>query len=330
MKKNLRIVEKKVLRQLEIDSRMAFSKIGKNIRKSQQQVCYTVNALLEKEILNGFFTIIDYSKLDIINFCVFFKVNYINKGNLDNIIKFIKNNMHSSYIAATSGRFDLVCSFLTKNPSQFNKTLKNIVEEFSKELVSYEVLTIIVNKWYGRKYLFEKQDMPELSLFGGDREPEDVNEIDLKILYELSADARVNSAEIANKLKTTPKTVIKHIRELQTRKIIKGFKPLVNPRRMNHISRLLLIKYHNISINLEDQFVKYMKIHPNIVSISKSLGGCDIIITVEAANSIEYRKIEMEIREKFSELIHTIESYPLYKVYKKNYFPEFLLKNQKT
>ena len=44
--KKLRRVEKLVLRELEIDARIPLSRLGKRIRKSQQQVSYTVSSML--------------------------------------------------------------------------------------------------------------------------------------------------------------------------------------------------------------------------------------------------------------------------------------------
>ena len=71
-KKSLTNTEQSILNQLELDSRMPFTKMGKKIRMSQQKISYAVDSLIKKEIINGFYTLIDYSKLDIINFRVYF------------------------------------------------------------------------------------------------------------------------------------------------------------------------------------------------------------------------------------------------------------------
>lgn len=324
MKKKLRLIEEKVLRQLEKDSRRSFSNIGKKIRKSQQQVSYTVNALKGKSILNSLFTIVDYSKLDIISFCVYFKISYINKKNLEDFIAYLCNDVHTSWIATCSGKYDLICTFLSKNPSQFNKILKSIIKMFSKEIADYTVLTTIVNRWFGRKYLFKEYHLEEI-IFGGDREPEEISKKNLLILNEISKDARISSVTVANKLSTTPKTVIRSIKELEKKGLILGYKPSLNIRNMNMISKLILIRYHNSSLDLEDNFLNFLKNHPNIISISKTLGEWDIEIEVEAKNSMDFRMIEMELRERFALLIKEIENFSVFRVLKRRYFPGFLL-----
>ena len=40
---------------------------------------------------------------------------------------------------------------------------------------------------------------------------------------------------------------------------------------------------------------------------------------------MDFRKVEMEIRQRFAALIQEIESVPVYRTYKINYFPRFLI-----
>ena len=87
---------------------------------------------------------------------------------------------------------------------------------------------------------------------------------------------------------------------------------------------LVLLNYHNISRDIEDDLVNYLKNHPNIIGITKTLGKWDIIIKVEAAKRTELRKIEMDLRERFALLIKEVELIPIYNEYIENYFPEFV------
>ncbi|MBL7056283.1 winged helix-turn-helix transcriptional regulator [Candidatus Woesearchaeota archaeon] len=320
---NLRPVEKIILSKLDSNSRIAYSELGGKLGKSQQQVSYVVSSLTKRGIIQKFYSLIDYSKLNVLNFRVYFRVNYINQEKLDELIEHFVENPYTSWVATCGGRYDLICGFLTLNPSQFNKTLKEIMIKFPNQLQNYEVLTTIVLRSFGRKYLVKDYITKELFV-GGDRLPEKVDDNDMKILSELSEDARKSSVEIANKLSLTPKTVIQRIKNLQKNEVIIGFKQLLNARKMNHISSLLLVKYHNVSSEMEDELIKYLKVHPNIISVVKTLGEWDVEIEIETIDSVERRKIEMGIRQRFASLIQQTENIPLYLSYKKNYFPTFL------
>ena len=325
-KNRLRAVEKAIISRLEIDARVPFSRIGKLIRKSQQQVSYTVNTLVGKGAIQRFYTIMDYSRLNVINFRAYFKVSYVTKEKFDELISYLVSDAHTAWIATCGGRYDLICTFLALNPSQFNKTLRGITAKFPRQLQNYNVLTTIVIRRFGRKYLFKDMLALKELICGGDREPEDIDGTDMEILGELSKDARRSSVKIGNMLSMTPKTVMQRIRRLREMEIIMGFKPSLDIRKMGYISSLLLIKYHNVSTELENDMIHYLKAHPNVVGIVKTLGEWDIEIRIEAPDTMEFRKIEIEIRQKFTLLIQQTESVPLYKTYKTNYFPAFLIK----
>ena len=153
--KKLRRVEKLVLRELEIDARIPLSRLGKRIRKSQQQVSYTVSSMIEKGIIGGFYSVVDNSKLNILKFRVYFKVSYISKQRYDELIDYLVSDPYTSWIATCGGRYDLICTFFARNPSQFNKKLKAIMARFPRQRENYTVLTTVVNRKFGRKYLFE-------------------------------------------------------------------------------------------------------------------------------------------------------------------------------
>lgn len=324
-KSGIRYTEKLILGNLELNARTPFSRFGKKIRKSQQQISYTVSSMINREIIQNFYTIIDYSKLDVLNFRVYFRINYIDEKKFQKLIDYLSSEPHISRLSTCGGRYDIICTFFTLNPSQFNKTLRNIMEKFSQQLKNYTVLTTIVSREFGRKYIFKNPIIPQL-IVGGDRKPEKIDDIDMQILNELSEDARKKLISIGQKLDIGSKTIINRIKRLQKLKIIRGFRPLLNPEKIGMSSALLMIKYHNISAELEDKLINYLSVHPNIFSVTKTLGEWDIEIEIEVDSQIELRKIERQIRQRFFSLIQDVETIPIYNTQKKNYFPKFLIK----
>lgn len=323
-KNTLRKIEAQILARLDENSRTPFLWVGKKIKRSQQQVSYTVKSLIEREILDGFYSIVDYSKFDVLNFRVYFKVGFFNKEKFDKIIKFLVGNEYTSWVTTCGGKYDLICTFFTSNPSQFNKTLKAIIADYPDQLQNYNILTTIVLRWFGRKYL--SRTLPHEIIFGGDRAPVHLDNIDLNIVSELSDNARKSTVLIAENLSITPKTVMDRIKKLQKMEILIGYKPLLQSRKIGYVSNLVLIKFHNVRPETEDELVLYLKIHNNVLGIVKTIGEWDLEINVETIDSLEYRKFEMDIRQKFPLIIQHIDAVPLYHTYKLSFFPKFLVK----
>lgn len=325
MTEKLTVNEKSILRQMESNARMSFSQIAKKTRKSQQRVSYTVNSLIKKEIIKNFYTLIDYSKLGGISFRVYFKISYISQDIFKEFVEFLVSRQDTAWVSSCGGGYDIICTFFALNPSQFNKNLKKIMSEFPKLIQDYTILTTIVIRKFEREYILNNSHFSREVFIGGDREKKAIDEINMHILDLISENARINSVEIADKLGITPKTAIIRIKKLQDEETIVGYRPLLNLQKIEYVSNLLLIRYHNITVELENRLINYLKMLPNVVGIVKTLGEWDIEIEMEVKNTKDFRKIEIELRQKFSSLIHKIRSIPIYDTYKKTFFPKFLI-----
>ncbi len=324
-RKGLSNIEKLVLGRLEFDSRAPMTRIATSIRRSQQQVSYTVNSMQKKGIIKSFFTLIDYSKFNVLNFRVYFRVNYISRTKFDELIEYLVKEHHTSWIATCSGSYDLICSFFAGNPSQFNKTLREIMARFPQQLQNYSVLTTVVVREFGRKYLpHGKIALPEV-LMGGDSVPAEVDEKDMEMLDLVADDARKSAVSISAELSLSVKTVIERMKRLKEKGVIRGSRPLWDTRKAGYTPSLLMIRYHNITSDLESKFIGYLRVHPNVRCITKTLGEWDMEISIESKDVMERRTIEMDIRHLFAPLIQQAESVPLYHTYKKTFFPKFLL-----
>jgi Lrp/AsnC family leucine-responsive transcriptional regulator len=319
--------EQYILQQMEMGARTPLSVIGKRTRMSQQRISYALDSLMKNKVINGFFTLIDYAKLGILNFRVYFKVSYTNDDEFDKLIERLRTEPSTSWIATCGGRYDLLVTFFASNPSSFNKTIKDIMREFPNQLENCTILTTIVMRNFGRKYLFPNNtSIPKEIILGGDREPEQLDSVDLQLLWLVSDNARISAVEIGSKLNLTAKTVISRLKKLMNRKIIRGYRPILNVAQTGRMTFIVTIKSHNVVPEIEDKLVQYLMMHPNVVSIIKTLGEWDLEIQIEVESWYLYRKIIFQIRQKFKSLIQEIETTPLYDVYHKiSYFPQILI-----
>ena len=321
-------LDQKLLFLVDKNSRLGFSKIGKMLRTSEQRISYTIQSLRNKGIINDFIALIDYSKLGLLSFRVFFKIIYVDEEKFEQLISHFTKDSHISSVTSCGGRYDLICTFMAHNPSEFNKHLKAIMARFSRQLNNYSVLTSIVVRHFGRKYLSPNPPLHELFI-GGDRQPYQMNMQELEILGEVAQDARKSSVALAKKVGYTPKTIIAKINKLKEERVISGFSAFLSLEKAGYYRTLLLIKYHNISAEEEGKLVQFCKAHPNIIGLTKTLGEWDLEIEIEVKSIEDFRKIDIIIRKRFPTLIQDIESVPLYKTYKKNMLPKFLLEEKK-
>ena len=321
--------ERRVLSQLDKNSRESFRKIGKKIRMSQQNVSYTVKSLSERGVIKNFYTLIDYSMLSVLNFRVFFKINQNSEEKFNKMIEYFVKNDHTMWVSMCGGRHDLLCTFGAYNPSHFNKILRKTISSFPEQIDDYSILTTIVIRTLEREYLTAPKRSHKEIIIGGDREPVKLSERDLRIISEIADDARKNSVDISKKLSCEPKTVINRIKFLEKMQIINGYRPFIDFSKTGHVTVLLMIKYHNISIEDENRLTDYLYFHPNVTCITRTLGEWDIEIRIEARDIWNLKKIEREIRHRFAAIIQDTETVPIYREYKRTFFPRFILEKKK-
>ena len=83
----------------------------------------------------------------------------------------------------------------------------------------------------------------------------------------------------------------------------------------------ILIRFRNISEERENTLKEFCKVNPNIVYIVKSLGPWDFEIDVEVKNTEELRKILMNIKTEFSDILKDLSTLHIFQVHKYNFCP---------
>ncbi|MFC2143532.1 Lrp/AsnC family transcriptional regulator [Candidatus Aenigmatarchaeota archaeon] len=310
-----------LLFELSENSRTGYSKIGKKIRMSQQLISYKVKSYAHKGLIRSFFPVIDYAKLGYLSFRVFFKINYTNKNNFVSLLNKISKNNTITEIIECGGSYDVIITFSTKNPSAFNKVMKEIIYDYPN-LKDYMILTNVVSHNFPRKYLVDMKNNIRDTIVGGDREVFSIDSVDKKILFELQKSAIKSSIEIASSIKVSTKTVISRIRKLEKNKILLGYKPLLNLPAIDYKLNKIFLTHHNLSRKREQNLINFCKTTPNVTGVIKLFGGWDVEINVETKTMEKFREIYTELREKFQDIIKDIESFPLYNIHKQQYMPD--------
>jgi len=84
-------LSKKVLYELDEDSRSKLSNISKKCKTSQQMISYTIKQLIKKKEILGFTTVFDYGKFGLHSYIVLFRLLYRKKQDFNKFINNLKN-----------------------------------------------------------------------------------------------------------------------------------------------------------------------------------------------------------------------------------------------
>lgn len=317
----------KLLNELENNARQTLSQIAKKLKTSQQVVSYRIDSLLKKNILYGFYTIINFTLLGYTSYRTMIRLTNITEEKHKQIIRYLMKHPNVLWLVECGGRWDLIVNFMAKNIIQYNKFMKNLRNKFPKQIQNYDILTTVEVVYFGRDYFTKKiRETKPLPYFGREFKLIEVDKFDLKILNLISENARMNSVEISEKLKISPNTVILRLKNMKKKSIIQGFKPLLHLENTPYSAYKALIKFQNITEKKENEIINYLKSNVNITAIIKLVGLWDFEVEFEVDSKQIMLEFTREFRDKFKEVIKEFEVLPLFHEYKYNFFPRDILR----
>lgn len=312
-------------------SRLRIKEISKLLRKSSQRLKYNLKTFEKEAIIKNPYTVFDYSYFGILLFKVYFKGAYISEKDKEDIFKTLLDNPYITSIYELSGGYDLVLEFCTPNPSRFNKELKKISSQIPT-LNNYKVILNVVSHLFTRRYLLKKGTYFPVGvdvILGGDRTMDHFSKNELSVLGTLLSNPKVKLTKLGKATNLNIKTSNSILNSLQERKIIKGFKCLIDINKVGIEKVRLFLKLHNIDPERDQALLNFANQKKEIVQLNKTVGDWDMEIDIETFDRKKIRGIIVELREEFKDIIQTFNLIEFFKYYKRSYLPMYLF-DEKT
>jgi DNA-binding Lrp family transcriptional regulator len=327
----LDLKNRKILYELDINSRQPYNEIAKKVGLSKDSIIYRIENLRKDGIIKHFHTVIDVGKLGFISFRLYINFQNTTPEKEKEIIEFFRAKEIVTWLVSIDGEYDIGMWILARSISEVNSLWK----EFSEKYVNYadrKWLTIFTHvSYFPRSYLLGIRQNDEEYVFitepanavidetGIDKRA--IDEKDLELLKLLAPDSRVSVLELAKKLGLTPKTVATRIRSLEDKKIIVGYRTEFDLGKLGYQYFKLHINLHNTTPERIKSLKAYIKSHPNITYDNEVLGGDDIEIEIQVEDLAGFREIVEDIKSKFSDIIKDHKSMNFYQEHKFLFLP---------
>src|SRR3989338_6790520 len=111
----LDVKDKKILYELDSNSRQPLSIIAKKVGLSRDIVNYRISQLISKGIINGFYAAIDISKLGYIFCRIFLRFQKIDPAKEEEIIEYCRKCPSIGWMYTVDNRWNLVFAVYVKN-----------------------------------------------------------------------------------------------------------------------------------------------------------------------------------------------------------------------
>ena len=318
------------------DARIKIKELAYLLKKSAQRLKYNVKTLeKDKNVFNPY-SVIDYSFFGLLMFRVYFKGGYISEKNKNMILEKLKENPYVVSICELDGAFDLVIEMEAPNASRFNKELGKITA-IAPTLNNYKILLNVVTHFYPRLYLLKHSPLnSELMnkfgrdiVVGGDRKVESFSRGETAVLYNIVFNPKIRLTKLAQQAKINVKTANSILKRLTQRKILKGYRQLIDTNSIGVYKHRLFLKLHNLSQEKENKLMEHILKTPEIIQVNKTVGDWNMELDLESFDKSRIRYLTVQLREDFGELIETFDIMEFYQYHKKTFLPYYLLEGYK-
>ncbi|MFA5856784.1 MAG: winged helix-turn-helix transcriptional regulator [Candidatus Pacearchaeota archaeon] len=299
--------ERKLLLILDTNARASLDEISKKLGISSNEVKLKINEFEKTGIIKGYHPVLDHSKIGRLSYRISIKFENLTKVKENEILNYLKSRVN--WIVSTLGAWDMILTLYTKDEYEFVNFWNEFYNKFGYYLDRKEILLQIKVYEFEHSF-FSLENSNRNNYFKIEHEPVEVkvDETDLKIIQELTNNARQDFSDIAKKINSSIRIVKYRIKNLEKEKIILGYKTFFDFSDLGLNYYKLIIQLKNINKDNKKLINEYIIKNPNVVYLIESLGGYDIDFEVnfEELNDNIFRFIS-DIREKFPKYIKRIE-----------------------
>ncbi|MBT3405967.1 Lrp/AsnC family transcriptional regulator [Candidatus Woesearchaeota archaeon] len=321
--------DRKILYQLDVNSRQTNSEIAKKVGLSKQVVGFRIKKLIEEKVISFFYSVIDISKLGFTVHKAFLRLQNIDREKEKELIEFLVLHPNVVWIASCDGRFDLAFGTWAKDMDFLDKTLTELNTKFGEYIAERQISSIIRGDYFVRDYLISRKEPSDYreSFFGAVPAAVKMDSNDWSILVALGRNSRTTAVDISKEMSLSTDAIIDRIKKLEKSGVIRHYNFVPNESQYPYLHYKVLIGFKNISEERERTLREYCRINPNIVYIVKSLGPWEFEIDLEIKNAEKFREIMMDIKTKFNDILKDYSALHIYQIHKYNFCPSTQNKN---
>ncbi len=316
-------LDKKILFELDKNSRLSNPQLGRKVFASKEVVAYRINRLIREKVIHHFYSIIALTTLGYFNYKIYFQLQGLTEEKEQNIIYKLKLNNNIVWIATTEGRWDLMISFYAKNIQDFAamkaevfEMLGNIVQEYS----------IIINEdgfILYRDYLFSEKNRQRNPIsYLGKIENITLDKRENDLLKSIATNSRLPIKEIAKACNYTTKTVLEKIRLFKKNSLIQSFTIGINLSVIDYYGFKIFIFLSDMSKESYSSVFNFCKELLPVRHIIKTIGAWELELEIETPNPRDLQIICKKLRSKFPNKIKKIESVTILNEVKLEFFPQ--------
>lgn len=292
----LDLLDKKIMYELDLNSRISASQLAKKLRKSKETVNFRINRLIKNKFIKGFYSIFNTSKLGYYYVKFYIKFRNITPEKENQIIDYVSKKEKIAYLASVEGKYDCFILLMIRNFNEVSVFQDDFMKLYGGFIQDKDIVIFLNTHRFNSKFLYEGTEKKDWN-YQIELENYNLDEIDKGILKIISTNSKISLIDIAEKLKIDQKVVKYRIKKLEKDNII--FAYVTSP----DFDKLGLSFFQvNISLknsNSRKKIIKFFEETNKCLFAMELIGKYDLLVELHLENNEQLKRIIDDFREKF-------------------------------
>ncbi len=319
MEEMLNLKDRKILFELEQDSRQSLNDIAKKVRLKKETIFHRMKNLEKQGIIKKYITEINVYKLGYQFYPILLRYKDTTPAIEDKIYSFLKTNKYIGWLTKCEGAWDINLTITAKGNFELKDFLESFLSKFGKYIADKQIFITTEVYYFKRGFWLNKP--PTKTITAGVTEITEPKNSDLKLIKILSNEARKPLVEIGEMLKTDPKNIAYRIKKLEKEGIIQGSRIFVDFSKIGYKFYKIFFSLKNTSSKNIKKLIDYLQTSQRTIWVTKLIGDYDLSLEMEVKDNEEFRKILDGIKLNFSDIINKHESLLIFEESVLNYLP---------
>jgi len=313
--------DKQIIYHLDFEARMPLTRLAKKVGLSKQVTKYRLDQLQKKNIITGFYTDINPSKIGLDIYLVYLSFHHLTPQKEKQFIKHLAKQAFVGVSTSLQGKWDYTVGIWAENVYAFRDLYKTIMNEWEHYIKKKTIMIPTDFFYYKPKQILATKESPQITMKG---KPELVtlDKTDNIILSTLAKNARTSLVDLAQMIGLTPNAIKQRIKKLEQEKVILGYRVMINYPLLGFLHYRVFLHLENLTNQKEQSIIEFLKNHKTIISVTKTIGYAELEFRAIVKDVHEFYSLLEKLREKYPDIIKDYESLLYVKFHETlNYFP---------
>ncbi|HLC65696.1 MAG TPA: winged helix-turn-helix transcriptional regulator [Candidatus Nanoarchaeia archaeon] len=300
-------VDRKILSEIETDSRIATSMLARKARVSRTVAEYRLKQMEEKGIIRGYYTLVDPSRFGLTVWKLWISLHSSSLEQKEKFFSYVENHPRIWWYAECAGVYDAVICVLCSSPHDFNNFFSTLQEKHGSMISKSATLINVSFEYHTRGYLLNKPSRLIESSFQEKPLTKKISEDAVKLLKLLSNNSRMKYSELAERSGRNVKTIKNLLKELKKSGIIVYYRPSIDAARFGYEYYKVLL-YLNNPRGILPSLVYWCRLQKNITAVISCVGPWQLELEIEIDTFRNLCSLLTELKDKFPDVLRSYET----------------------